>query len=86
MQKDYSFEHEQIRKELWCKIFVIITGNQHLIGENVGRVMADAALKDFDSRFPVPVESRVEVKLDGKTFYEKTGFKTPPNFTEDKIG
>ena len=86
MQKDYQVQHEMMRKELWCKAWCDVAGSSNCDSEQTCTKWADAALKDFDSRFPVPVETKAEVKVDSKTFYEKTGFKMPPNFTEDKIG
>lgn len=55
MQKDYSFEHEQMRKELWCNAWCDVANAINCSSADSATKWADAALKDFDSRFPVPV-------------------------------
>lgn len=59
MQKDYQMEHEMMRKELWIKVWLGATNANMYKDTEDARTCADIALKDFDSRFPVPVVERV---------------------------
>jgi hypothetical protein len=49
-----EFHHETIRKKLWADAWVRTAGADNCIDINTPTKWADAALKEFDQRFPKP--------------------------------
>jgi hypothetical protein len=45
-------DHEEIRKELWCNVWVAVAGASNSTRSDIVTTWADRALKDFDERFP----------------------------------
>lgn len=50
-------EHEDIRKEIWVKVYVAYVSASNSISVNGAAKWADQALKEFDSRFKEVVYS-----------------------------
>jgi hypothetical protein len=50
-------DHEEIRKELWCNVWVAVAGASNSTKSELVSLWADRALRDFDERFPAQKEA-----------------------------
>jgi hypothetical protein len=55
--KDFVLQHEETRKHLWCNAWVSTANANDCKSTDVATRWADAALRDFDKRFPEPTEN-----------------------------
>lgn len=54
MEKDYSKEHEDLRKQMWLTAWCQVAGALGCTETKTADRWADEALKSFDQRFPKP--------------------------------
>ena len=52
--KDFVFQHEEVRKKLWCDAWVSTANANDCKSTDSATRWADAALEEFDARFPPP--------------------------------
>ena len=52
--KDFVFQHEEVRKKLWCDAWVSTANANDWKSTDSATRWADAALEEFDARFPPP--------------------------------
>ena len=52
--KDFVFQHEEVRKKLWCDAWVSTANANDCKSTDSATRWADDALKEFDARFPAP--------------------------------
>jgi len=55
--KDFVLQHEEIRKHFWCNVWIATASANDCKKSDVATRWADAALQDFDKRFPEPAEN-----------------------------
>ena len=54
MEKDYSQEHENLRKQLWISVYSQVAGSLGCQTSEVANKWAYQALIFFDEKFPKP--------------------------------
>jgi len=47
-------QHEEVRRQLWCNAWLSLSNAVNCLRPESATNWADAALKDFDKRFPKP--------------------------------
>ena len=53
MDKDYTQEHENLRKKLWINTYVAYVSSSNSTNENGAYKWANIALERFDEKFPL---------------------------------
>lgn len=49
-------QHEEMRRNFWCRIYGEVANAFNCAKRDIARSWADGALKDFDAKFPKPIQ------------------------------